>query len=102
MASGNGHGECGSAALGSWFAMMILRHLWASRRLGRFVDRELEPGLAARVSEHIDECERCAVEVTSLIGLKATLADLAGRRADSTTVARLTVWARDELPAHAA
>jgi len=81
--------------------MLILRHLWARRRLGQFVDRELEPALAARVSAHIDECADCAVEVTSLIGLKDTLADLAGRRADPATVARLTAWAFDELPAQA-
>lgn len=81
--------------------MPFLRHIWASRRLDRYVDRELEPALAARVSVHLDECDRCAAEVMSLIGLKGALADLTGRRASMATVARLTAWARDELPAQA-
>jgi len=81
--------------------MPFLRHLWASRRLDRFVDRELEPQLAMRVSRHLDECSDCTAEVAALIGLKGALADLTGRRADTAIINRLTLWAHDELPAQA-
>jgi len=50
-------------------------HLWAPDRMSDYVDRDLSPGLRARMERHLGECDECR---RLLEGLRRTVEALHG------------------------
>ena len=73
--------------------MHPVRHLLLSRRLGPYLDRELDLALEARVRAHVRECWRCSGELELQRLIRAALRQRRGGGPPSLAVTRLRRFA---------
>jgi anti-sigma factor RsiW len=65
--------------------------------LQQYLDREIEPGLARRVTVHVEACDLCAVEVHLFTEIKSELARKGDERVDPAVLDSLQRFCRDLL-----
>jgi anti-sigma factor RsiW len=76
--------------------LLDIAHRRLRRSIVAYVDGELsDPGLVARIEEHLRECWMCSCDAETWRLLRRSLAHVAARQPVDLGAARLRRWARE-------